>query len=57
MARTAGTSGNRKMATHGPKKTSQGKSVFSKVGSKGGGVGGSTPSKKYRKKYRGQGRK
>ena len=46
-----------KISSHGPKKTSQGKSAFSKVGSKGGGVGGSTPSKKYRKKYRGQGRK
>jgi hypothetical protein len=56
MARTSGTANNKARA-HGPKKTSQGKSVFSKVGSKGGGVGGSTPSKKYRKKYRGQGRK
>lgn len=57
MAKTSGSSGNRKITTHGPKKTSQGKSVFSKVGNKGGGANGSTPSKRYRKKYRGQGRR
>lgn len=57
MAKASGSSGNRKITTHGPKKTSQGKSVFSKVGNKGGGTNGSTPSKRYRKKYRGQGRR
>ena len=56
MAKASGSQTN-KISAHGPKKTSQGKSVFSKVGNKGGGTNGSTPSKRYRKKYRGQGRR
>lgn len=38
-----------------PKKTSIGRSQYTKTHSKGGGPGGSTPSKCYKKKYRGQG--
>ena len=56
MAKATGSSKN-KLGSHGPKKTRQGKSIFTKWGNKGGGAGGSTTSKKYRKKYKGQGRK
>ena len=38
------------------KKTSIGRSKFTKNGNKGGGPRGSTISKKYNKKYRGQGK-
>ena len=38
------------------KKTSIGRSVFTKTHNSGGGTSGSTKSKKYKKKYRGQGR-
>jgi hypothetical protein len=38
------------------KKTSIGRSKFTKYHSKGGGPGGSTKSKLYKKRYRGQGR-
>ncbi len=38
------------------KKTSIGKSKFTKYGNKGGGVNGSTPTGNYRKRSRGQGK-
>ena len=38
------------------KKTSFGKSEFTKTYNSGGGAAGSTKSKKYKKKYRGQGK-
>jgi hypothetical protein len=48
--------GLRKSPDQHKKKTSIGKSKFTKRHSKGGGPRGSTTSKLYKKKYRGQGK-